>query len=46
MRMRTVREAHRELRTADPRCSLGLAALYNIVEAGLSPVCGRARIGC
>lgn len=37
MRMRTIREAHRELRAADPRCSLGLAALYSLVEAGAIP---------
>lgn len=37
MRMRTIREAHRELRTEDPRCSLGLAALHDLVEAGAIP---------
>lgn len=37
MRMRTIREAHRELRQDDPRCSLGLAALYSIVESGAIP---------
>lgn len=37
MRMRTIREAHRELRAADPGCSLGLLALYGIVEAGAIP---------
>lgn len=37
MRMRTIREAHRELRRGDPWCSLGLAALYGLVEAGAIP---------
>lgn len=37
MRMRTIREAHRELRAADPQCSLGLAALYKLVDAGAIP---------
>lgn len=37
MRMRTIRAAHRELRKEDPRCNLGLAALYSIVESGAIP---------
>ena len=37
MRMRTIREAHRALKAADPGCSLGLAALYSLVEAGAIP---------
>lgn len=37
MRMRTIREAHRELRQEDPQCSLGLAALYGLVEVGAIP---------
>lgn len=37
MRMRTIREAHRDLHRADPGCSLGLAALYGLVEEGAIP---------
>lgn len=37
MRMRTIREAHRDLKAKDPKCCLGLAALYGIVEAGAIP---------
>ena len=37
MRMRTVREAHKELRAADPKCSLGLSGLYKMVSEGTVP---------
>lgn len=37
MRMRTIREAYREMKAEDPRCALGLSALYNLVEAGAIP---------
>ena len=37
MRMRTVRESHKELRTADPKCALGLSGLYKLVSEGSIP---------
>ena len=37
MRMRTNREAHKELRAEDPRCALGLSALYGLVSSGAIP---------
>lgn len=37
MRMRTVREAHKELRAADPKCGLGLTGLYRMVADGTIP---------
>lgn len=37
MRMRSVREAHKELRAADPHCSIGLSALYRLVSEGAIP---------
>lgn len=37
MRMRTVREAHKELRAADPKCGLGLTGLYKLVSDGVVP---------
>lgn len=37
MRIRTIREAHKELRAADPRCGLGISALYRMVKDGMIP---------
>lgn len=37
MRMRTVREAHKELRANDPKSGLGLTTLYRLVAEGTIP---------
>ena len=37
MRMRTIREAHKELRATDPKSNLGLSALYRLVSEGVIP---------
>jgi len=37
MRMRTVREAHREIKATDPNSGLTLSALYNLVAQGIIP---------
>ena len=37
MRMRTVREAHKELKAADPNSGIGLTGLYRLVSEGMIP---------
>ena len=37
MRIRTIREAHKELRAADPNSNLGLGTLYRLVSDGVIP---------
>ncbi len=37
MRIRTIREAYKELHTNDPTCGLGLAGLYRLVSEGAIP---------
>lgn len=35
--MRTIREAHREIKALDPRSGLGLSTLYRLVSDGTVP---------
>lgn len=35
--MRSIREAHREIKAADPQSGIGLAALYRLVADGVIP---------
>lgn len=35
MRMRTIREAHKEIKAADPNSALGLTTLYRLVSDGV-----------
>lgn len=37
MRMRTIREAHKELKASDPNSALGLTTLYRLVSEGTIP---------
>lgn len=37
MKMRTVREAHKELKAADPNSGIGLSGLYRLVSEGTIP---------
>ena len=37
MRMRSIREAHKEIKAADPQSGIGLAALYRLVSDGVIP---------
>ena len=37
MRMRSIREAYKEIKAADPQTGIGLAALYRLVADGVSP---------
>lgn len=35
--MRSIREAHKEIKAADPQSGIGLAALYRLVSDGVIP---------
>lgn len=37
MRMRSIREAHKEIKATDPQSGIGLAALYRLVDEGIIP---------
>lgn len=37
MRMRTIREAHKDLKASDPNSGLGLTTLYRLVSEGTIP---------
>ena len=37
MKLRSVGEAYRELKAADPKCSLGRSALYKLIADGIIP---------
>ena len=35
--MRSIREAHKEIKATDPQSGIGLAALYRLVDEGIIP---------
>lgn len=35
--MRSIREAYKEIKAADPQSGIGLAALYRLVDEGVIP---------
>ena len=37
MRIRSIREAHKEIKAADPNSAIGLTTLYRLVEEGVIP---------